>query len=311
MKNLRASFVLVKENNKWLIAHKHISLPTSEHEGDEAYPLKEFEERNAVLHRMMEEKTQELNDTIVELETTQQNLMEMNREKDKFFSIVAHDIKSPFNTLLGFTDLLANTDRSFDETQLKKIHKNLFQATQKTHNLLENLLEWAGAQMRKSHVSIEEIYPYRVLEEVINLFYSTSQDKEIQINNEVGEDEICLADENILKLVFRNLISNAIKFSHHKSQIVIFSQHIKNDRSASKDLLKLIVKDFGVGMSSERVNSLFSISSSFSTYGTNNECGSGLGLIFTKDMLECLNGEISAESEEGRGTEIGFTLEKV
>lgn len=310
LNNLRATFVIDRVENKFLIAHKHISLPTQEHDGDEAYPLKELEERNTVLQRLVDEKTRELKNTIDELKAAQENLEEMNREKDKFFSIVAHDIKSPFNTLLGFTDLLANSDRIYDEDKLKKIHLNLYQSTKKTHILLENLLEWAGTQMRKSHINIKKISPHIIVNEVVALFQSTYQEKEIFIINEIDKEQKCLADENILKLILRNLISNAIKFSHNKSQIIIYNQDVESKDTKTKDVMKIIIKDFGVGMSQESIKGLFNLSSSFSTYGTNNESGNGLGLIFTKDMVSCLNGEISVQSEEGRGTEMAFTLPK-
>jgi len=119
-----------------------------------------------------------------------------------------------------------------------------------------------------------------------------------------------MADVNILKLILRNLISNSIKFSHNSGKIIISSHNIINSETDENDLVKIIVEDFGVGMSRKNLDSLFSLSSSFSTYGTNNESGNGLGLIFTKDMIERLNGNISVESKPGLGTKISFTLKK-
>lgn len=305
LNNTRSSIFLVKENNKWLIAHKHISLPTVEHEGDESYPVKELEERNQALQRMVSEKTSKLNDTIDELIAAKENLLELNKEKDKFFSIVAHDIKSPFNTLLGFTDLLANSEIVFEKEKLNEIHKKLYGTTQKTYQLLENLLEWAGNQMRKSMLEILDIHPALLVEDVLQLFQATALEKNIELINQVSPHILCQADENIFKLIIRNLVSNAIKFSHPGSPIYIYHELIIHEQN---EFIKIIVKDQGIGMKKEQVDSLFSLSSSFSTYGTHNESGNGLGLIFTRDMVTCLNGAMMVTSKPGEGTEMAFTL---
>ncbi len=302
LNDLRSSFLLVKTKGKWLIEHHHISLPTSEHGEDEAYPLKELEERNIVLKRMVENKTNELKHTITELRNAQKTLEDLNKEKDKFFSIIAHDIRSPFNTLLGFSEMLAKKRHDIDKAQLDLIHQNLYKSTQNTYNLLENLLIWASSQMKKSQVNILTIYPGKLIPEIIKLFNAAINEKKINIICEIDVDIACLADKEIFKIIVRNLISNAIKFSFSGGNIYIFGKPIKNS------VFKITIKDEGIGMSDDKLNNLFSIGKTFSNVGTNNEGGSGLGLIITKEMVEKINGRIYASSSPGLGTEFSFTL---
>ncbi|MGC3943929.1 MAG: tetratricopeptide repeat-containing sensor histidine kinase [Chryseolinea sp.] len=235
-----------------------------------------------------------------EMEKRSEELERLNQVKDKFFSIISHDLRSPINALSGLLDLLDKGAVSASE--LPKHIKELKARFNHTRTLLNNLLDWTLLQMDKLSVQAAKIDVYNIVEENIQLLTSV-QSKDIRLINEVPRNAIGFADSNTINLVIRNLITNAIKFTNDGGTVRIAARE--------KDAEWLVsVKDNGVGMNNEVLKMLFDKTSPYTTRGTANEKGTGLGLILCKEFVEKNAGRIWVESEEGVGSTFFFTLPK-
>jgi PAS domain S-box-containing protein len=246
-----------------------------------------------------EEKFRLLAASLSENEDRLKNLV---ATKDKFFSIIAHDLRSPFNSIIGFLDLLQNQFESFSDIE-KRSYLNLIERdTKRTLKLLDNLLEWAKFQTGKISFEPQKQILLPILKNVEETLESSLQLKLLKLNlDEISDQlEVC-ADTNMLTTIFRNLISNAIKYSHPEGTITVSAV-------LHEDSVEITVSDTGIGMSEETKNSIFIINGQVSIPGTENEVGSGLGLILCKDFVERHDGEIWVESEIGKGTKVGFTI---
>lgn len=181
----------------------------------------------------------------------------------------------------------------------------MYDTSKRTYEMLENLLTWAKAQMRKIEFTpfIQPIYG--VVEQNVKLFHQTAKNKEIQINNLVPNELLAYFDTNLIDTVIRNLLSNAIKFTPHYGTVLIGA-----DDNFDENYIVVFVKDNGVGVEKERLEKLFEMSKARSTQGTAGERGSGLGLLLCKEFVEISGGQIWAESEPNKGTVIYFTLPK-
>jgi len=237
-----------------------------------------------------------------ELEKSESMLRESNKAKDNFFSIIAHDLRSPFNVMLGMLDLLITEYDDYSDTERQMILNRLKNASLRTIDLLDNLLTWARGQRELLPFSPGNINIHELLKHNISLVEPAAQSKDILIKLN-GQDNICAyADRNMMNTVVRNLISNAIKFSFPGGLITV-------DLSLQENRTVLVsVKDNGFGMNPEILGNLFKIEYRMVTKGTNNETGTGLGLILCKDFITRNNGEIRVESEEGAGSTFYFTL---
>ena len=235
-----------------------------------------------------------------EMETRSEELERLNQVKDKFFSIISHDLRSPINALSGLLDLLDKGAVSASE--LPKHIKELKARFNHTRTLLNNLLDWTLLQMDKLNVQAAKIDIYNIVEENIQLL-SSLQAKDIRLINEVPRNGIGFADSNTINLVIRNLITNAIKFTNDGGVVRIAA------REKDADWL-VTVKDNGIGMNNDALNMLFDKTSPYTTRGTANEKGTGLGLILCKEFVEKNGGRIWVESEEGLGSTFFFTLPK-
>ena len=236
-----------------------------------------------------------------ELKQYEKQLIQLNSDKDRFMQILAHDLKSPFNSLLGFSELLLKNLRKYDIDKIEKQLKFIHQTTHKTYNLLEDLLLWSKAQSGKITVKHEKIVFNEICSEIINNSKHQADIKEISINCFEPEKTILSADLNMIKTILRNLISNAIKFTNHGGQIEISTE--KNDEDVT-----IIVSDNGIGIQPEVLTTLFDISKIYTTEGTANESGSGLGLLLCKDFVEIHGGKIWVESEVDKGSDFKFTM---
>lgn len=235
-----------------------------------------------------------------EMEKRSEELERLNQVKDKFFSIISHDLRSPINALSGLLDLLDKGAVSASE--LPKHIKELKARFNHTRTLLNNLLDWTLLQMDKLSVQAAKIDIYSIVEENIQLLTSV-QSKDIRLINEVPRNAIGFADSNTINLVIRNLITNAIKFTNDGGTVRIAARE--------KDTEWLVsVKDNGVGMNNDVLKMLFDKTSPYTTRGTANEKGTGLGLILCKEFVEKNGGKIWVESEEGKGSTFFFTLPK-
>jgi len=240
------------------------------------------------------------------LETTQ-NLKKANASKDMFFSILAHDLRSPMGNIMQLSTLLDLHYDSFDDENKMSYIKLIKNLSEKTFELLENLLAWSRVQLNKIDFTPEKINLKDIAEETLGIYEENIKNKEIQLINNLTDDISAMANEESIKLVFRNLLSNAIKFTPQKGKIEINTIKIKNPDNG-KFHHEICIKDTGVGIPKDQIPKIFDVDRNFSTKGTNNEKGTGLGLILCKEFIQKNNGEISVKSSLGKGSQFCFTL---
>ncbi len=239
--------------------------------------------------------------THLNLRHTQQRLRESNASKDKFFSIIAHDLRSPFTALVGMSQYLAKGIDQLDPETAKEFLEGMHKSSKNAFNLLENLLEWSRIQTGRLPMAPQMVDVSDILEDNLSLLQVNIENKEIAVEKHLNEKEEAWADENAVHTVIRNLLSNAIKFTPKGGTISIYSQRLK-------DKVVITVKDSGVGMDQETLDNLFRIDRRNTTRGTDKEKGSGLGLILCKEFVERNYGSLSVESKEGAGSMFSFTL---
>lgn len=227
----------------------------------------------------------------------------LNSSKDKFFSIIAHDLKSPLSGLLGFTEILVEEFDDLDDEEKREFIGHSHQASKNLMALLENLLEWSRIQIGNNAFEPEEVALEPIIEEIFSLFNQNAKSKNIQLVKNIDSEVNVVADQNMIKTILRNLISNGIKFTNDGGTVSISAEE-------QNEFIKISVSDSGVGISKENINKLFKIDGGFTTPGTTNERGTGLGLVLCKELVEKNGGKISVESEPGRGTKFIFTLPK-
>jgi two-component system, sensor histidine kinase and response regulator len=251
------------------------------------YQNQELLELNLNLEKKVEERTQQLR--------------ELNATKDKFFSIIAHDLKNPFNTLMGFTELLRDNFDQFDQKQIKYYISILFETSRSSYTLLKNLLDWARSQTGRLNMNPESIELKQLIKNVIHLIELPATKQKITLENKVPDGVFVLGDVNTIDTVFRNLLSNALKFTSDGGSITI-------DCCTKADEIEICVADNGMGIPEENISKLFRIDQNITTKGTDSESGTGLGLILCKEFVEKNNGKIWVESEVGKGSKFYFTL---
>ncbi len=232
-----------------------------------------------------------------------EELKELNSSKDKFFSIIGHDLKGPLNSLTSFSQLLINHTASLTEEEIRTIAKDLDKSLKNLFELLENLLGWARSQTGRLEFVPENFRIADVIKENVRLLSKAARNKKIKIEMILDENITVSADINSVKTVVRNLLSNAIKFTEEDGVISIFVDEWK-------DNIEIGIHDTGVGMSPEVRKKIFDLTAKHSTLGTKNEKGTGLGLLLCKEFIERNNGSISVESEPGVGSTFKFTLPK-
>lgn len=231
-------------------------------------------------------------------------LFESNAEKDKFFSIIAHDLKNPFNSILGFSDLIIEQLKVKNYDSIDMYAKIINQSTNSALDLLMNLMDWTRAHTGRMEFNPENIDLNRLLMESEYLFAATLKQKNISLKHNIPENTVVFADENMIRTILRNLISNAIKFTHPEGQIAL-------DVLRNQHECLISVKDNGVGISKESLDMLFRLDQNKSTKGTQDETGTGLGLILCKELIEKHNGKIWVESEPDKGSVFYFTIPNV
>lgn len=230
-------------------------------------------------------------------------LKQINADKDKFFSILAHDLKSPFTSMLGFSEILAEDYKALSDAERYEIATDIHSSIKTGFNLLENLLAWGSLQIGRIEFAPTQLNFRREVDEVLKLLQITASLKKIGIYNEVEPDITVEADANMLHSVLRNLVSNALKYTNHGGKIRITAA-----AAGIPGMIQIAVIDSGVGMSQDDIAKLFSPEISFSTRGTANETGTGLGLILCSEMITKHGGHISALSAPGNGSTFFFTL---
>ncbi len=241
--------------------------------------------------------------THLSLKHANEQLKELNAAKDKFFSIIAHDLKSPFNTLINGTRYLKDYYDKMDKDTLDMIIDELHKSSKNMFLLLENLLEWARSQSGNISYKPEILNLYEIINGIVLLFTRNLNNKNIRIVNAVDPNLSVYADMNMIQTVLRNLCSNAVKFTPDGGTICFIS-------SDKGNFVEITVSDTGIGIPEEDMGKLFRIDSKYSRLGTAEERGTGLGLILCKEFVEKNCGTIHAESESGKGSRFVFTLPK-
>ncbi|MDP3147907.1 MAG: PAS domain S-box protein [Ignavibacteria bacterium] len=239
-----------------------------------------------------------------EVTASELQLKELNASKDKLFSIIAHDLRSPFHALLGISDLLATEVDEFSREEIAKFAGEMHSSLKNQFKLLENLLEWSRLQTGRMQYAPVKIYLPERVNDITALLSGNALKKNISIVNNVLNNAFVLADANMLQSILQNLLANAIKFTKSGGTI-----DVESELSDGK-MVRIFVKDTGVGISKDNLQKIFRTDSTVTTQGTENERGTGLGLLLCKEMIERHGGTISVESELEKGTTFSFTLPK-
>jgi two-component system sensor histidine kinase/response regulator len=238
-----------------------------------------------------------------ELDKLNAELKEIVATKDKFFSIIAHDLKEPFNTIIGFSNLLLKTIDQNEPAQIKEMVRHIFNSSIHGFELLNNLLEWSRSQTGRIEFKPDYLTIKEVILSVTGLLKDTADKKKIELSIIDENDLTVWADSKMVATVLRNLVTNALKFTRPGGKIIISCMD-------NQDNARLSVEDNGTGMGKEQLEKLFRIDTHYSTPGTENERGTGLGLLLCKEFIKRHGGEILVESEPGKGSRFSFSLPK-
>jgi PAS domain S-box-containing protein len=240
---------------------------------------------------------------ISQLKATERKLQKLVATKDKFFSIIAHDLKNPFHSIMGISELLSTDETRYSEEKIKELHTHLYKVAHQGYQLLTNLLEWARSQTGRLDFKFESVKLYDLVEESFELLDSASQQKQLNMENLIEEDLHIWADRNTIKTVLRNLISNAVKYTPSGGYVRVYN-HYRNGQ------VEVFVEDNGVGISPENLEKLFRIDTNYTTKGTEEEGGTGLGLILCKEFVEKNGGELKVDSVLESGSTFSFTVNR-
>ncbi|MBU0473542.1 MAG: response regulator [Bacteroidetes bacterium] len=236
-----------------------------------------------------------------ELEINRRKLEEEIVSKDKFFSIISHDLKNPLSVIISTVDFLDAEYDDFSDKERKELINLIKNGAKNTYELLESLLNWSRARLGSFQYNPKKTDMFDVLLKVLQLFKESASLKKIEIENNLKMDLFVSGDENMLELIMRNLISNAIKFSPNGGKVIINAKINNNEIVVS-------ISDFGIGISEADQQKLFKIGVHHTSVGTNNESGTGLGLLLCKELVEKHNGKIWVESKLGKGSKFMFSL---
>jgi len=232
-----------------------------------------------------------------------QKLETLNKTKDKFFSIIAHDLRNPFIGIVRLSELIESNlkQNKQQDSSLMEYTRIIRTSSQSGYELLENLMQWAKSQTDQIEYHPEPLSIHQLISKSVALIKGNAFNKNISIEVIASKDEAVLADETLTSTVLRNLLTNAIKFTNSNGKITITTKQ-------KDSFLEISIKDTGVGIEKENLTKIFTVDSKFSSLGTNNETGTGLGLILCKEFVEMQGGKIYAESNLGIGSEFSFTL---
>jgi PAS domain S-box-containing protein len=237
------------------------------------------------------------------LKVSNEELKTLNSTKDKFFSIIAHDLRGPFQSLLSYSELLATEIDTLSKEEIIQFSKGLYEILNNLYNLLENLLHWSMLQRDMIDYNPVKLNLCEVVNKIVGISNQTAMKKGISISNNVESATFIYADANMVHSIIQNLITNAIKFTQAEGQIIVSS-------SDKKDFAEVSIQDTGIGIEPEKSSKLFNFITLFTTKGTAGEEGTGLGLPLCKEFVEKQGGKIWVESELGKGSKFTFTLPK-
>ncbi len=280
-------YIPEKEAYHWLIIN---AIPQFSKGGEKPYQV--FASMQDITYRKAAEEA---------LRESEARLQDLNATKDKFFSIIAHDLISPFNSIIGFSELLTSEARSLDVATISQYAGIIHHSGNQALLLLQNLLDWARIQQGRFTFSPRNILLREIASEAVSVVSAAAAQKKILVTNHVSPKCIVSADENMIRTLIRNLVSNAVKFTGQGGRIEISDKTDGN-------FIQVSVSDTGVGIPKTEIKKLFNIGTTYTTRGTDNEKGTGLGLILCREFAEKHGGAIWAESTEGKGSTFHFTI---
>ena len=246
--------------------------------------------------RIKRESHRQLEKQKKKIEEDNKTLKKLNTTKDKFFSIIAHDLRSPLGTLHNMGEILLLKQGQVDENYRQRVTESLVESTKTTFNLLDNLLKWARANLGQMNFKPQKIKVNDIINENVDIYRTSLEAKNIGLVNSIKHGIYIYGDRDMVNTIIRNLLSNAIKFTPENGTIEILS------KKTAPDKIEIGVSDTGMGMDAGAISKLFRDDTNYTTYGTNKEKGSGLGLKLCKEFVEKNKGEIKIESEPGEGT---------
>lgn len=238
-----------------------------------------------------------------EIQQQKEDLRELNQTKDRFFSIISHDIKGPLNTLKGFVFLLNQSAESLSQQEVQTMSNRIGESLNNLHQLLENLLTWSLSQIQQRTIHPESVSLYELTEDIFRLYEPTAAQKEVYLVNQASAGVLAWADNHSVHTILRNLIANSIKYSHPQTSVIVAVQ-------ATDEEVTVRVTDEGVGMDEETIQDLFALDKKTSEAGTANELGSGFGLVLCDELVRKNGGRLWVESEIHEGSTFIFTLPK-
>ena len=280
---------LERERNINSELEEKVEIRTSELQNANRKLRLEIEERKKVEKALME---------------SEKKLQEAITAKNTFFSIIAHDLRNPFNAVIGFSNFLKENLADLEKKEINEYAGYISDAANSAFNLLNNLLDWARSQTNMISYNPEKFNVAEVIESTLAILSGEALKKDIIVTNDIHQKVWTVADKNMISAVFRNLISNAIKFTSNKGKVSIYSKLVNGFH-------QFTIEDTGVGIREEDIEKLFRIDSKLSTTGTAMETGTGLGLILCREFLEKNGGEIHVQSEVGKGSRFTFFLPEI
>lgn len=262
--------------------------------------LQNIKERMLVKDLLEEELTKQK----LQIEEQKKELETLNATKDKFFSIIAHDLKNPFASLIGASDFLVSSSNDLSKEQMANFLNIINNSAKQGYRLLENLLEWSRMQTGMLAWQPEQVDLWDLVNEVVHLLRGSAETKQIHLEARVDEDLSAFVDPNMIDTVVRNLVSNAIKFTARGGEVIVESKQLKG-------AIEITIRDNGIGIKEDDVSKLFRIDEQLTQNGTENETGTGLGLILCKEFIDKHKGELYVKSEPNKGSSFIFTLPNI
>ena len=250
---------------------------------------------------LLTEQNHQLEQMNLMLKESEQALKRLNSTKARLFSIIAHDLRSSMNAILGFSEIIANKQNTLTKTELNKYSNIINQTAHKVHLMMENLLDWSKAQGENIRFNTEVFDLYSTAENVITLLEINAYQKNVELKSIIPKPCMINGDKTMVGSILRNLLDNALKFTPSGGQIEVFAK-------TKGKIVEVWVRDTGIGMESDEADSLFLGDSHASTEGTDHENGTGLGLFICRDFVEMHGGTIWAESRQGSGTTVKFKI---
>jgi signal transduction histidine kinase len=285
---------------EWIDGRK-VMLLTSIDITDLKQALQKIEDQNLQLEETLKQMTEQN----IQINKQSNELKVSSAIKDTMFSIIAHDLRGPVGNITSALDIIIDDISHFSKKGIIEIIKPVRDSAGSAYNLLVNLLFWAKNESGETFFIKEEILLNDIIDDVLTLFKPNFESKSITLKNLIDKDYYVNADEHMIHTIIRNLISNAVKYTNPKGEVQLA---IKEECIGGKDYIMMSVKDNGVGISQDNINKILNSKEFFSTYGTNKEKGSGIGMILTKDFIEKHNGFIKINSKPNIGTDISIYL---